>query len=153
MSAAPGAAPRTLGRGAAGLTAVAAALAIVTVALSPAAAHAQGGTPGMPRNPRDFINNPHPTMPWVGITNPNRIDYGTVIRSIAVPAQSTVIEVLAPTPEGVPRQMERQVVEIPGYQVVETTTGFYYPARWTLDQVNVGVYAWRRLEPEFRPKP
>jgi hypothetical protein len=89
----------------------------------------------------------------VGVTNPNRIDYGTVIRSILVPPQSTVVEVPAATPDGVPREMVRQVVEIPGYQIVETTTGFYYPPRWTLDQLNVGVYAWRRLEPEFRPKP
>jgi hypothetical protein len=107
---------------------------------------------GNPANPGDFTNNPHPTMPWTGITSPGGVDYGTPIRYIPVASQPVTIETLAPTPEGVPSRMVSQVVEIPGYQIVETTTGFYYPDRWTLDQLNVGVYQWRRLPGEFRRK-
>jgi hypothetical protein len=107
---------------------------------------------GNPANPNDFINNPHPTMPWTGITSPSAVDYGTPVRYIPVAPQPVTIETLAPTPEGVPTRMVPQVVEIPGYQIVETTTGFYYPDRWTLDQLNVGVYQWRRVPGEFRRK-
>jgi hypothetical protein len=104
-------------------------------------------------NPTDFSSNPHPGMPWSGITNPNSVDYGSVLRYISVAPQSVVIEVPAPVPDGLPRENVQQLVEIPGYQIVETTTGFYYPERWTLDQLNVGVYQWRRLQAEFRRKP
>jgi hypothetical protein len=107
---------------------------------------------GNPANPGDFINNPHPTMPWTGITSPMAVDYGTPIRYIPVAPLPVTIETLAPTPEGVASRMVSQVVEIPGYQIVETTTGFYYPDRWTLDQLNIGVYQWRRVPGEFRRK-
>ena len=107
---------------------------------------------GNPANPGDFINNPYPTMPWTGITSPTGVDFGTPIRYIPVASQPVTIETLAPTPEGIPSRMVPQVVEIPGYQIVETTTGFYYPERWTLDQLNIGVYQWRRLPGEFRRK-
>jgi hypothetical protein len=116
--------------------------------LVPALALAQGN----PSNPADFGRNPHPTMPWSGVTNPNRIDYGSVLRYIPVPAQPVTIEMPAPAPEGFPPQKVQQVVEIPGYQVVETTTGFYVPEHWALDQLNAGVYQWRRVLPEFKPK-
>jgi hypothetical protein len=42
-------------------------------------------------------------------------------------------------------QVVRQVVMIPGYYVRETTVGFEYPERWTLEQVGPGAYAWRVL--------
>jgi hypothetical protein len=112
------------------------------------AAFAQGN----PGNPNDFTNNPHPMMPWTGITSPDRVDFGQTLRYIPVAPQPVTIETLAPTPEGMPAQMVSQVVEIPGYQIVETTNGFFYPQRWTLDQVNVGVYQWRLLPSEFRRK-
>lgn len=121
----------------------------VLLVLLPGAALAQTGNPG---NPGDFTNNPHPSMPWTGITNPNRINYGQVIRYIAIPPQPVEIEVRVPTPAGLPPQTQRQVVEIPGYYIAETTTGYYYPERWTLEQLNLGVYQWRQLPPEFRRK-
>ena len=114
--------------------------------LLPGVVFAQVGNPG------DTINNPHPAMPWSGITNPNRVNYGEVVGHIQVPPQQFVIEVLVPTPEGLPRQTQRQVVQVPGYFISETTTGFYYPERWTIDQLNVGVYQWRKLPAEFRRK-
>ena len=112
----------------------------------PAALLAQVGSP------TDFSANPHPAMPWSGITNPTQVDYGQVIRYIQVPPQQVAIEVYVPTPEGLPRQTQRQVVEVPGYYVAETTTGYYYPERWSIEQLSAGLYQWRKLPPEFRKK-
>ena len=53
---------------------------------------------------------------------------------------------------GVPAPTREQVVEIPGYYVTETTTGYWYPERWTLQQLGVGVYQWVKLPAEFRRK-
>ena len=104
---------------------------------------------GQVGNPTDFSNNPHPGMPW----SPGmQAAYGTVVRYIPVAAQRVSLDIAVSTPAGVPPQTRRQVVEIPGYYVVETTTGYYYPERWTVDQLNVGVYQWRKLPPEFRRK-
>lgn len=118
------------------------ALALGTLwLLLPAGSSAQVG------NPRDFVNNPHPTMPWSGITYPGR-----VVRYFRVPPRHVVIDVAVPIPAGLPRQTQQQVVEIPGYDIVETTTGFYYPERWTLEQLTIGVYRWQKLPAQFRRK-
>ncbi|HSB61794.1 MAG TPA: hypothetical protein VLI67_08745 [Vicinamibacteria bacterium] len=122
---------------------------LLAAALAPAAARAQGA----PNNPGNFSANPHPTMPWGGVSSPTNVDYGTPVRYVIVPAQPVTIEVTPPVPEGVAAQKVQQVVEIPSYQVVETTTGYYYPERWTLERANVGVYQWRKLPAEFRRKP
>jgi len=146
---------------------LAAGLALLTVA--PAAAQ-----PGNPNNPADFIRNPHPAMPWAP-NNPDRFlseTYGTVIQYIPVPPQQVVIQVPVPLPAGAPAQAQEppgvlaqsrgeepsapaqtqeQTVEIPGYYVAETTTGYWYPERWTLQQQN-GVYQWVKLPAEFRKK-
>lgn len=106
---------------------------------------------GAPTNPSDFTNNPHPAMPWAP-NSPTRIDYGTLVQYIPVPPQQVSITVYVPVPEGVPPRTEQQIVEVPGYYVAETTTGFYYPERWTLQQLNVGVYQWVKLPPDFRRK-
>lgn len=97
------------------------------------------------------LNNPHPGQPWdpLGSTRPN---YGTVVQYIPVPPQQVSIAVYVPVPDGVPPRTAQQTVEIPGYYVTETTTGFYYPERWTLQQLNVGVYQWVKLPPDFRRK-
>ena len=118
----------------------------ILLLLLPGAAFAQVG------NPTDMLNNPHPAMPWSGITNPNRVNYGQVVRYIQVPPRQVAIEVPVATPEGFPRQTQQQVVEIPGYLITETTTGFYYPERWTLEQLNIGGYQWRRLPAQFSRK-
>jgi hypothetical protein len=39
---------------------------------------------------------------------------------------------------------------VPGYVVTQTTLGYDYPERWTLEQPSVGVYQWRLLPAEFR---
>ena len=113
------------------------------LALLPAVALGQVGSPS------DFSNNPHPGMPW---SPTMQSAFGTVVRYIPVAPQRVTLDVAVSTPGGVPAQTQRQVVEIPGYYVTETTTGFYYPERWTIDQLNVGVYQWRKLPPEFRRK-
>jgi hypothetical protein len=98
--------------------------------------------------------NPHPGMPWAGYVNPNMgaFDYGQVLRYLPVPPQPVELELMVPVPDGIPAQTQKQVQEIPGYVVAETTTGFYYPERWTLQQLNVGVYQWVQLPAEFRRK-
>jgi len=121
------------------------------VLLTAAPAAAQSGNPS---NPADFIRNPHPAMPWAP-NNPDRFlseTYGTVIQYIAVPPQQAVLSLYVPLPDGVPPQTSEQTVEIPGYYVAETTTGYWYPERWTLQQLNVGVYQWVKLPAEFRRK-
>ena len=108
--------------------------------------HAQAGNPA---NPADSINNPHPVMPW---SSSRRVDYGEVVRYIAVPPQYVVLTLPVQLPDGVPPRTQRQVQEIPGYNIAETTTGYWYPERWTIQQLNVGGYQWARLAPEFRRK-
>jgi hypothetical protein len=123
-------------------------LTLAAVALGllvPSLALAQGN----PTNPGDFINNPHPMMPWFGVATPNRIVYGTVLRYIEVPARAVVID-LAVVNGGVPGATRPHVVEVPGYTIAETTTGFYYPPRWTLIQTNVGVYQWHLAPAAFQ---
>ena len=73
-------------------------------------------------------------------------------QGIPVAPQNVTLDVAVPGGAGAPPQTRRQVVKIPGYYVTETTTGYYYPERWTIDQLNVGVYQWRRLPAQFRRK-
>jgi hypothetical protein len=91
-----------------------------TVAL---AAGPAGIVPGNPGNPGDSVNNPHPTMPWVGITTP----YGQLIRYVWVPAQEIVLDT--------------GTVEVPGYWAAETTVGYYYPEHWVLEPTG-DTYRW-----------
>jgi hypothetical protein len=99
------------------------------------------------RHPNQF---PHPVFPWNSLTRPEI--QGTPVAYIPVSPQEVTITVAAPTPAGLPIEWRQEVVTIPGYLVTETTTGYLYPERWTLDQLNLGVYQWRLLPAEFRPK-
>ncbi len=49
-------------------------------------------------------------------------------------------------------QIVNQQVTIPGYYVRETTAGFHYPDRWTIEQVGPNTYSWRPLPAQFVPK-
>ena len=102
-------------------------VALATAVLGPAVASAQTtpGIPGNPTNPADTVNNPHPTMPWAGITTP----YGQLIRWLWVGPKTIR------TSEGV------DLFE-PGFWVRETTAGYYYPARWVLQETTPGNYGW-----------
>jgi hypothetical protein len=88
-------------------------------------------------------------MPWA-TNSTSRVDYGQVVRYIPVPPQPVSLTVHVPVPEGVPPKTEQQMVEVPGYYVTETTTGFYYPERWTIQQTGAGVYQWVKLPPDFK---
>ena len=99
-----------------------------------------------------------PTWPWWHSWNPYNPDYpspakyGQVVRYIEVPPQQVVVPVYIPGPGSFPGEFEQQVVEIPGYVVTETTTGYIHPQRWSLEQVSPGVYYWRVLPPLFTRK-
>jgi len=82
------------------------------------------GVPGNPTNPADTINNPHPTMPWVGIPTP----YGQFIRWVWMPPEPLVTA--------------DRVLYQPGFWAAQTTAGYYYPARWVLREVVPGTVGW-----------
>jgi hypothetical protein len=46
----------------------------------------------------------------------------------------------------------RQQVVIPGYYVRETTAGYHYPERWTVEQIGPNAYRWRQIPSQFVPK-
>ena len=120
------------------------------------------------------LNNPHPMQPWdpLWTTHFSYGGYGALVQYIPVPPQQVAIQVPVPPPESAPAQAQErtgvpaqtreepsapaqtqeQTVEIPGYYVAETTTGYWYPERWTLQEVSPGVYQWVKLPAEFRPK-
>ena len=125
------------------------AVAFVVLALELTGAEPVRAQAGNPANPADTINNPHPALPWAP---GRRIDYGEAIRYIEVPAQYVVVMVPVRLPDGVPPRIEPQVQTIPGYYITETTTGYWYPERWTIQPLNIGGYQWARLPQEFRRK-
>jgi hypothetical protein len=93
----------------------------------------------VPGFPNDF---PIPMHPWYGVMDPKKVNYGSVVQYIEVPPQQVVINVYVPGPGSFPGEFEPQVVEIPGYLVAETTTGYVYPARVGLRQMTPGVFNW-----------
>lgn len=103
----------------------------------------------VPGLPRDF---PIPMHPWYGVMDPRRVNYGKVIRYIQVRPRRVAVTGYVPAPGSLPGQYRQQVARIPGYIITETTTGYIYPQRWTVQQVNAGVYQWRVLRSEFRLK-
>jgi len=123
-------------------------LGVFLLLLLPVTVFAQGN----PSNPADFTRNPYPTMPWSGITNPNMGTQGNAVRYIQVPSQQVVVPVYVPGPGSFSGEYQQQVVEIPGYVVTETTTGYLYPQRLSLEQVTYGIYQWRVLPPLFTAK-
>ncbi len=114
-----------------------------------------GTFPPVRTNPYDF---PFPLMPWDGLPQPGPPgdgvvrQMGQVIRYLEVPSQDVTVELPVPTAETAPFRLEPQVVTIPGYVLAETENGYLYPQRWTLEQLNVGVYQWRLRPQEFRLK-
>ena len=99
------------------------------------------------------VGSPHPTMPWSGL--PHRgsgVNYGQMVRYIEVPPQPIALPVFVPGPGSFSGEFQPQLMEIPGYVVTETTTGYLYPERWSLQEVTQGVYQWVRLPQQFQPK-
>ena len=89
-------------------------------------------------------NNAHPMTPAAGL--------GYAVRQYWVPPRPVAMQVYVPAPTGVPATYQTQVAQVPGFFVTETTTGFVYPERWVIDQLNVGVYQWRKLPVQFVPR-
>jgi len=96
------------------------------------------------------MSNPiYPTMPWYGEGSPSQAALGSVVRYVQVPPQQVAVPVYVPGPGSFSGEYQQQVLEIPGYVVTETTTGYIYPQRWGLEQVTYGVYQWRVLPQVF----
>lgn len=107
------------------------------------------GTPGsretIPFNGEPHrLNNAHPMLPNAGL--------GYALQYVQVPTQQIVLPVYVPGPGSFPGEFQSQVVEIPGYVVTETTTGYIYPVRWGLQEVTVGMYQWVTLPQQFQSK-
>ena len=107
------------------------------------------GTPGSRETipftdePHRF-NNPYPTLPNSGL--------GYALRYVQVPARTAVLPVYVPAPGSFSGSYQSGVVEIPGYVVVETTTGYFSPAHWDLQEVTIGVYQYVMLPATFQRK-
>jgi len=99
----------------------------------------------------NHLNNAYPTQPWnqLGV---GRVDYGQLVQYLVVPPENAALTLNVPVPDSVPPQTRVETVEIPGYYVAETTTGYWYPDRWALQQLNLGVYQWVKVPAEFRRK-
>jgi hypothetical protein len=76
---------------------------------------------------------------------------GYAVRQVWMPPQPVTMRVYVPTPEGVPSRYQTMFAQVPGFYIVETTTGYWLPERWVLDQVNDGLYQWRRAPMQFVP--
>jgi len=90
-----------------------------------------------------FLNNAHPMQPNAGL--------GYAVRQVWMPPRPVTMQVYVPSPEGIPSRYQTMYAQVPCFYVVETTTGYWLPERWVLDQVNVGIYQWRRAPMQFVP--
>lgn len=107
------------------------------------------GTPGS-RETFPFIdephrlNNPHPILRNAGL--------GHVVSRVWVAPRPVWMQVYVPAPEGIPAKYQTMYTEVPGFYVVQTTTGTLYPERWVIDHLNVGLYQWRKAPAQFVPR-
>jgi hypothetical protein len=69
----------------------------------------------------------------------------------AKPAAPPPDQAATPESPGTARVVQQQVT-VPAYYVRETTVGFLYPERWTVEQSGPNVYRWRQLPAQFVPK-
>ena len=84
--------------------------------------------------------------------SPRTAGLGYAVRQYWVPPMPVAMQVYVPAPTGIPATYQTQVAQVPGFFVTETTTGYVYPERWVIDQLNVGVYQWRKLPVQFVPR-
>jgi hypothetical protein len=116
------------------MTARRAAVLVVALILAPLATAYAQTAPAAPAAPGALTANPHPTMPWFGQATP----YGQFVRWLWQPPRAVAVG--------------GRVVEEPGFWVVQTTSGYYYPAHWVLAQEPTGELTWRTLAPLFQPR-
>jgi hypothetical protein len=89
-----------------------------------------------------------PTPPSTVPTPPSTVPTPPSTPADAKPPEDTAAgESVPPTP-----QIVYQQVTVPGYYVRETTVGFHYPDRWTIEQIGPNTYRWRPLPAQFVPK-
>jgi hypothetical protein len=77
---------------------------------------------------------------------------GAPVRQFWVPPRPVVMQVYVPVPGEITPKYQTMVAEAPGFYVTQTTTGYIYPERWVVDQLNVGVYQWRKAPALFVPR-
>ena len=103
------------------------------------------GTPGS-RETIPFSDEPHrfdnghPMLPNAGL--------GYALRQVWIPPRPVVIEAYVPAVA----EYRTRYAEIPGFYVMETTTGYLYPERWTISRLNLGVYKWTKAPEQFVPR-
>jgi hypothetical protein len=138
------------------------------------------GTPAVAAAQASPTAPPHPGMPWSGITTPygqlirhvyvppRPVTLQYLVQgppAVPVPAEppapaaegdTQAVEPPAPAAAAEPTatvpQVLSQQVTVPGYYVRETTTGYHYPERWTIEQTGPNAYHWRRLPAQFVPR-
>src|SRR5262249_52443497 len=89
-------------------------------------------------------NSAHPMLPAAGL--------GYAVRQCWVAPAPVTMQVYRPAPAEVPAAYQPQVAQCRGCFVKETRTGFVEPERWVIEQLNVGVYQWRKLHVQFVPR-
>jgi hypothetical protein len=93
----------------------------------------------------------HPAFPWVW-NSYAPIHWGTVVGHKWIPPEYVSTQVYLRQPEGIPEQTETQIVEVPGYYVVETTKGTVFPERWVIENTGANVWVWRKLPSYFQAR-
>ena len=93
----------------------------------------------------------HPAFPWVW-NSYTPIHWGTVVGQKWIPPEYVAIQVYVRQPEGLPEQTETQIVEVPGYYVVETTKGTILPERWVIENTGANVWVWRKIPAYFQTR-
>ena len=143
---------------------------MVALTLLLTTALAEAGNPAPP-SPSPASGQPaYVILPWgLGVTGaardvwvaPRTVIVDTVVQVPAPPGQAAMAASEtqdeapsgepAPSVEAAPQYgLWRQTAVVPGYWVRETSTGVFYPRRWTLEQTATGYYQWRLLPAEFR---
>jgi hypothetical protein len=114
----------------------------------PSVAAAPPGPVPAPPSPAAAPPSPAPTPPSPAAAPPSPAPAPPSPAADAKPPEDTA------GGESVPAapQIVNQQVTIPGYYVRETTAGFHYPDRWTIEQVGPNTYRWRPLPAQFVPK-
>jgi hypothetical protein len=77
---------------------------------------------------------------------------GTVIREVNVPPQAVEVPMEVPQPGSLPNTIETVTVTIPGYRIVETTTGYWVDPRYTVVRGSNGTYYWQGVTGGFIPR-
>jgi hypothetical protein len=128
-----------------------------------------GGIAGPPV-PASPPNDPHPVIPWSSSSRvvrylwvaPRPIVVDTPIAWPVQPAISLEANAAEAGTADTPREdgalaeaapqfgTLRRTFVVPGYYVAETHLGYYYPARWTLEQAGAGLYQWRLLPAAYQ---